>query len=89
MEKSNWEHVSPVTVAGTGRGCVSNETSLVGEVKVKGWANILPTNKAARDASLNLVKNEHRSLAVVTTILGVRAGAVTVCQGQVTINKIK
>ena len=41
IEKSNWERVSPVTVAGTGRGCVSDETSLAGEVKVKGQADVL------------------------------------------------
>jgi hypothetical protein len=80
MEKSDWERTSPVTV-GIGRGCVSNETSE--EVKVEGWTDVLLTDKAARDAadaSLDLVKNKHRSLAgktvggdVVTAMLGAEA----------------
>lgn len=91
MEKSDWERVSPVTV-GTGRGCVSDE--MFEEVKIEGRTGVLPTDKAACDASLVLVKNECRPRAgesvggesdVVTATLG--AEAVTVCR--VTINNIK
>jgi hypothetical protein len=84
MEKRDWEHVSPVTV-GTGKGCVSDEMSEGAGVKVEGWTDVLLVDKAARDASLDLMKNERRSLAgksvggdVMTATLG--AEAVTVCQ---------
>lgn len=86
VEKSDWERVpvNPVTV-GTGRGCVSDEMSE--EVEADGWADVLLTDKAAREAPLDLVKNECRSLAgksvcgdaaTVTATLGTEA--VTICQ---------
>jgi len=91
VEKSDWERVpvNPVTVR-TGRGCVSNEMSE--EVEADGWADVLLTDKAAHEASLDLVKNERRSLAgksmggdVATAMLGMEA--VTICQ--VMIDEIK
>lgn len=97
-EKSDWERVglpvSPVTLAvGTGTGCVSDSSDEMSDrVKVEGWADLLPAEKAGRDASVDLVKNERRSLAgknvggdVAATTLG--AAAVTVCKAK--INKIK
>jgi hypothetical protein len=47
VEKSDWERVSPVMV-GTGRGCVSDEMSE--EVKGEGPKDVLPMDKATRDA---------------------------------------
>jgi hypothetical protein len=48
VEKSDWERVSPVMV-GTGGGCVSDEMSE--EVKGEGPKDVLPMDKASRDAA--------------------------------------
>jgi len=95
MEKSDWERVSLVAV-GTGRGRVRDDMSEGLKIEeIEGRTDVLPTDKAACDASLDLAKSECRSLAgdtvggdVVTATLRALAEAVTVCRVEVSKNKM-